>query len=267
MSPSATGGGWTDLMRPAAQEAPAARVLVFPHAGAGPLRYRAPLSRLPDDVELIGATLPGRERRAVEPLTTCAVEAVEGVAGELRRLPPAPTVLYGHSLGGLLAVAVADLAGEGPARVNCDAVMVSCALPGARTPLQLEDVLALHGLPAGALRESEGPDSCGDVTRLGRDARVLAHDLSLSLRALTAVRDARLTVPLTALAGRDDQLVPAGTLPQWAAFTRAEYRQHLVAGGHFFPFAPSGTDVLLAELDAALHAAVTPGCRPAAPRV
>ncbi|MEV6318581.1 alpha/beta fold hydrolase [Streptomyces sp. NPDC051776] len=270
MSASAAAGGWTDLLRPAGPAAPAARVLVFPHAGAGPLRYRAPLSRLSDDVELVGVTLPGRGRRVVEPLSTCAAEAAEGVLRELRRLPPAPTVLYGHSMGGLLAVAVADLAGDDPAAVNCGAVVVSCAPPGARTPLPLEDILAMHGLPRGALRECEGRSDrgdSGDATGFDWDARVLAHDLSLSLQALTAVRGARLTVPLTALAGHDDQLVPAEDVPRWAAFTQAAYRQRLVAGGHFFPFAPSGTDVLLAELDAALHAAVTSGCRPAAPRV
>ncbi|RNF92749.1 thioesterase II family protein [Streptomyces botrytidirepellens] len=247
MFPSPTTGGWTSGLR-TAHPAPAARIVVFPHAGGDAQRYLTPLSRLPGDVELLGITLPGRAERAAEPPAESVAEVVRGVRGALGGLPPLPTVFYGHSMGALLAVAVADAPGAAP---HPGAVVVSCGLPGERayphperlhTVDGLDEIFALHGLPAGAL----------DDTSLDPRARVLAHDLALTGRALRAVRDVCLGVPLTALAGTNDPLVPGDTLPGWAAFTRAAHRGRRVEGGHFFPFSPTGADVLLEELTAAL---------------
>ncbi|MGW2327510.1 thioesterase II family protein [Streptomyces sp. NPDC001700] len=240
-----TGGGWTAGLRPA-RPAPAARIVVFPHAGGDAPRFLTPLSRLPGDVELLGITLPGHAERAAEPPAARVADVVRGVRGALRGLPSVPTVFYGHSLGALLAVAVADV-------VETGAVVVSCGLPGERayphperlhTAAGLDEIFALHGLPPGALHD----------TALDQRARTLAHDLALSRQALRAVRNVCLAVPLTALAGTNDPLVPAATLPGWAAFTRAAHRGRLVEGGHFFPFSPAGADVLLEELTAALSA-------------
>jgi surfactin synthase thioesterase subunit len=201
-------------------------------------------------VELLGITLPGRAERAPEHPVVSVADVVRGVHGALRRLPLVPTVFYGHSMGALLAVAVAETPGvpQPPG-----AVVVSCGLPGERayphperlhTADGLHEIFALHGLPAGALRDPA----------LDPSARALAHDLVLTRQALRAVRDVCLGVPLTALAGTNDPLVPAATLSGWAAFTRAAHRARLVEGGHFFPFSPTGADVLLEELTAALRA-------------
>ncbi|MFI7011302.1 thioesterase II family protein [Streptomyces sp. NPDC050145] len=175
-------------------------------------------------------------------------EATEAIVTELRALPPVPTVFYGHSMGGLLAVAVAD---HGAAR--CDGLVVSCSVPGA-------DALRVFGPPGS--EEEEGltqilsrhglaPDALGN-TDLAPPRRTLAHDLAFTSRLLAAVSGTRLTVPLTALAGRDDPLVPAEVLPWWNRFTTARCTAKLADGGHFFPFTP---DVLLAELRASLASA------------
>lgn len=247
MSP--TTGGWTAGLRPAGP-APAARIVVFPHAGGDAPRCLTPLSRLPGDVELLGITLPGHAERAAEPPAARVADVVRGIRGALRGLPSVPTVFYGHSMGALLAVAVADALG---ATRHPGAVVVSCGLPGEHayphperlhTAAGLDEIFALHGLPPGALHDAA----------LDPRARTLAHDLALSRQALRAVRDVCLGVPLTALAGTNDPLVPAATLPGWAAFTRAAHRGRLVEGGHFFPFSPAGADVLLEELTAALSA-------------
>ncbi|MFF7794223.1 alpha/beta fold hydrolase [Streptomyces sp. NPDC007991] len=240
--------GWTHVLRPSAQRG--SRVVVFPHAGAGAQRYASVLAGLPETVEVVGVTLPGRERRAgLAPRTTLAA-AVPGVCQELSALDSAPTVFYGHSLGGLLALAVADAGGP------CDGLVVSCSQPGARSrpgaqlpgsAAELTEILASHRLPADALRDPS----------LSPARQVLAHDLALARDALHAVEPLRLTVPVTALAGTDDPLVPPDALPLWARFTSGPLRCRLAGGGHFFPFTPYGQGVLLEELRASLTAART----------
>ena len=176
-------------------------------------------------MELLGITLPGHPERATEPPAESVADVVRGVRGALRGLLPLPTVFYGHSMGALLAVAVADVPG---AARHPGAVVVSCGLPGERpyphperlhTADGLDEIFALHGLPRGRARRP--------VARPAR--RVLAHDLALTRRALRAVRDVCLGVPLTALAGTNDPLVPGEALSGWAAFTRC--RPPRAAGG------------------------------------
>lgn len=239
---------WTHVLRPSADRG--SRVVVFPHAGSGAQRYASVLAGLPETVEVVGVTLPGRERRAsLAPRTTLAA-AVPGIRRELSALDPAPTVFYGHSLGGLLALAVADAGG------HCDGLVVSCSQPGAHsrprpqlpgTAAELAEILASHRLPADALHDPS----------LSPARRILAHDLALARDALRAVEPLRLTVPVTALAGTDDPLVPPDALPLWARFTSGPFRCRFARGGHFFPFTPYGQGVLLEELLASLTAAHT----------
>lgn len=236
---------WTHVLRPSAL--PGSRVVVFPHAGAGAQRYASVLAGLPETVEVVGVTLPGRERRASLAPGTTLTAAVPGIRRELCALDPVPTVFYGHSLGGLLALAVADAGGP------CDGLVVSCSQPGAQSrprpqrpgsAAELAEILACHRLPADALRDPS----------LSPARQVLAHDLALARDALRAVEPLRLTVPVTALAGLDDPLVPPDALPLWARFTSGPFRSRLARGGHFFPFTPYGRGVLLEELRASLTA-------------
>ncbi|WP_331760423.1 alpha/beta fold hydrolase (plasmid) [Streptomyces sp. NBC_01471] len=246
--PPPASSSWTALLRPAPHAR--RRLVVFPHAGAGPDSYASLLTRLPDDVEVLGVTLPGRERRPDEAPGTSPDAVAHGVAGELAERAPLPTVYFGHSLGALLAVATAR------ARPGlCDGLVVSAAFPGSRAhpfPDLLESteglaaILARHRLPADALT-APGPLS-------GRE-RLLAHDLELTRRALVSVAGTCLPVPLTALAGTDDPIVPAATLPLWGGFTSGGFRCRLVEGGHYFPFLPAGRRALLAEIADALTAA------------
>ncbi|MEG3631632.1 thioesterase II family protein [Streptomyces poriticola] len=238
-------GCWTEVLRPAAGPGP--RVVVFPHAGGAARRYRDVLAPLPAEAEVVGVTLPGRERRAgLAPHTTLA-RAVAGIGAELRAPATGRTVFYGHSLGALLALLVAYRGG-----VRCDALVVSCSLPGSRafprpallgTGAGLTAVLARHGLAADALEDASLPPA----------RRALAHDLALAREALLAVDGVCVDVPLTALAGDQDPLVPLAALPLWARLTRGPFRSRPAEGGHFLPFTARGRAAVLEEVTASLR--------------
>ncbi|MFF9456930.1 thioesterase II family protein [Streptomyces flaveolus] len=254
---------WTVPLRPARTDA-RARVVLFPHAGAGPAPYRPLADLLPGDLDVLGVLPPGREQRDAEAPRYTPEDAVAGVTRELAAStadPGAaapPTVLYGHSLGSLLAVLTADAA-DPPVTApagggGCAELVLTCGMPGTRglsrsgggrPPATLTAVFAGHGLPADALT---APD-------LTAERRVLAHDLLVAHRALAAVDPVRLRRPVTVLSGADDPLVPAVTLPLWAPFTTGPFRGRVVEGGHFFPFAPQGRDLVAAELTAAARRA------------
>ncbi|WP_181139205.1 thioesterase II family protein [Streptomyces sp. Ru72] len=239
---------WTVRLRRA--DRPARRLLVFPHAGAGPDTYLRLLDDLPADVELLGVALPGREHRTAEPPGTTLTATVSGILGELRRREPLPTVYYGHSMGALLAVATAR---ADPAR--CRALVLTAGVPGADalnlpvaldTPEGLELMFARHRVPMRAL------DS--DLARTPEEYR-LAHDLILAREALLAVGGLRLDCPITAIGGRDDQLAPAAAVPGWQRYTTGPFRHTTVKGAHFFPFLQTSGSAVLAAISEALEPA------------
>jgi surfactin synthase thioesterase subunit len=232
---------WIRPLRPRPDAA--ARVVLFAHAGGRPGLYHRVVGPLPPEVEVLGVTLPGREERAAEPPATTVAEVVRGVGAELERLPSRPTVLFGHSLGAMLATAVS--AGRpGIAR----ALVLSAGMPGAHaygpdswltTDRARAELFRYHGVDDDAL----AVDSPLPPAR-----RVLAHDLVLAHEAMSAIVGCRVDVPISALGGTDDALVPAGTLWHWATFTGAGFRRTLVEGGHFFPFLPAGRRALVTEI-------------------
>ncbi|WP_248965384.1 thioesterase II family protein [Sphaerisporangium perillae] len=105
----ARSGTWTAEMRPARAE-PEGRIVVFPHAGAGPNALMPLLACLPEAYDVLGVTLPGRERRFGESYENTPSDpgaVVTGILGELAALPSCPTVFFGHSMGVAVAVAMA----------------------------------------------------------------------------------------------------------------------------------------------------------------
>lgn len=114
------------------------RLLILPHAGSGTAAWFGWRSRLPDDVELRVGRLPGRETRLAEQPLTSATDALSALCQAYRALPPLPTVVFGHSLGALLA---RGLCAAAPGTVHALAVSGEVA-PGSR-PKSHADVLGL----------------------------------------------------------------------------------------------------------------------------
>lgn len=217
----------TDRPRPGAQW----RLVCFPHAGAGPAVFLKWADLLDPDVELKAVCLPGRERRIrdprfdrMEPL----VDDIMRVAGEWLRPPYA---LFGHSMGALIAYAVAqrlEAAGRGPERVFVSGCV---APPIQRTP-------PIHQLPEGAFLDA--------VARYGGlPAEVLKYQELVDL-VLPVLRDdfavvetyrpeaAPIRAPITALVGDADDTVAPDGLRDWRDLTTAALEIERLPGGHLY---------------------------------
>ncbi|MEU9862156.1 alpha/beta fold hydrolase [Streptomyces sp. NPDC047971] len=242
-----TASPWTVPLRPA-RATPTGRVVALAHSGSGPNALLPLLRRLPDDIEVVGVTLPGRERRFGESCATLPDDidgALAAVLAELRAAPPLPTVLFGHSMGAAFAAALALAAPE------------------------LCHGLALSGHPTLESRagraEDWTEDDLMDVIRLGggtpdeflEDPVIREHLLELLRCDLTlgrrlAVRNAGRQLPVAplVLGGRDDELVPPGELDDWS--TRTPLRPRLFPGGHFYLLDEANTQAVACEIAALL---------------
>ncbi|MCF6473229.1 thioesterase [Nonomuraea sp. MG754425] len=212
--------------------AAALRLVCFPHSGGQPGMFRRWATGLAPDVEVWGATLPGRATRVSEPFARRWSPLVAEIADAVLEQVPGPVALFGHSLGALLAFEVSralTLAGRAPEHL----VVSARATPATPYPLTLPDgdeelIEAVdrvyQGIPS-ALRDSP------DLLRLF--APVLRADLELAVSYVFRPGPP-LSCPITALGGADDPTVPAAELSAWGRHTSGDFAAECFPGGHFY---------------------------------
>ncbi|MFX0595313.1 alpha/beta fold hydrolase [Melissospora conviva] len=216
-------------------------MLVIPHAGGSPAAFDALTRRLEPDVEVWTAHLPGRGRRTTEPppsdlaeITAALFDAMSEDAGRI-------TVLFGHSMGGLIAFELARLLRR-KGRPLPRHLVVSAAAPPHAAPTspplhQLEDpqllawLATLGGMPEEVL---------ADEGLLSRLIEVTRADLR-AYETHRLVPESPLPVRLTAFAGAADRQAPESEVARWNVYTSAGFELRVFPGGHFY-FEPDPTD-------------------------
>ncbi|GAA1983336.1 thioesterase II family protein [Catenulispora subtropica] len=209
--------------------------VAFPAAGTGASGFRDWRETLPADWRFTVVNLPGREAGYGEPFATDMAALADDVAAELRAAraaaPDAPLVLFGHSMGGLLAFLVAH-------RLPVDGLVVAaCAPPGIRRfelgaeppsdeALRGDVAEALAAAGVSALFDEAGEGLLDEMVDLA--VPVLRADIEL----LTTFRapGTPLNCRVLALYGKDDPLAPA----PWTSETTAPADRSFLDGGHFF---------------------------------
>ncbi|MGW7264948.1 thioesterase II family protein [Streptomyces sp. NPDC054842] len=247
------------------------RLFCFHHAGGGASFFSSWAARMPAGVDVLPVQLPGREARYREPRFRDAGEVVEALGHELAPLLDAgPWAAYGHSMGAMVAFALAAArlraGGRPPEALFLGAYTaphVSSTLP---PPDRYDDrELARRLVEFGGL----SPQFLDRDDWLRALLPVLRDDLRICATAHRAGlpdpddERARLPVRVEAFAGADDPLVTPDGVGAWARYTDS-FRMTTVPGGHFFPReAPDPFFARLTSLLAPLS--VRPGPPRAAP--
>lgn len=210
----------------------------FAHAGAGVSSFRGWPADLGTGVTPVPHLLPGRDARRREPRVT-GREALLAELMDHFRAPPGPYVLYGHSLGALVAYTLTRALHE--AGLPGPALLAVGACPPPDTASELSDACRdsderlLPLLDAvGALPEGAAP---GDfwhrsVMPVLRDDLTLADRLRAAARA--PVGGGPLTVPVLAVAGEDDPVARPDQLAGWQRWTAGALVTRTLPGDHFF---------------------------------
>ncbi|MEV4257328.1 alpha/beta fold hydrolase, partial [Spirillospora sp. NPDC049652] len=88
------------------------RMFCFPHAGGSAVFYRSWAEAVGPAVELHAVQYPGRADRLRDPLVPDARRLARLVAGAIGQYADRPAVLFGHSMGALVAYETALLMRE-----------------------------------------------------------------------------------------------------------------------------------------------------------
>lgn len=207
------------------------RLFVFPHSGGSPGEFVRWAVDLPAaNIQVLH--LPGRGRRLAEPGFRSMGPLVNEIVREVTFRPPC--VFFGHSLGALVAYEVAvRLAALGlpqPAHL----VVSACGPPWERREpqglqaLSDEELMRMvqqryGGISAQALEDRELVELTAPAYRADLEAfdtyRWLGHEA--------------LAIPVTALAGSDDDVAPVRLLG-WQRVTTGPFRRRVLPGDHFY---------------------------------
>ncbi len=227
--------GGAILVRPRPQANARARIICLPYAGGGAAAWHPWLPLLPDGIELAMVQLPGREVRLREQPFRRMDEAIGALLPALDALLDRPYLLFGHSMGALMAFALARALRREGAPAACPARRFRAARAATCRP----GSAAAHAARRPLCRRAHSP--------LQRHPRVLLEDVELLRLFLPALRadlellesytyevEPPLDCPILALGGTEDSRATAAELAAWQQQSTGAFQMQQFAGGHFY---------------------------------
>jgi surfactin synthase thioesterase subunit len=208
-------------------------LVCLPQAGSGCGVFRGLQDELDDVATVVGVQLPGRENRFVDTPPTLFTEVVDEVVAAL---PVAPSILFGHSLGGLFGYEIARV-------LPPSALVVAAAQPPHRS-----------GPAAGSIVHDTDEGFAETLAAKGVDEEllelavmVLRQDADLA----ATYRDpagAPVSCDLHVWGADGDDRVPAANLDEWQPYAGRGFERRQFAGGHDFCLEPAVVAPALRDL-------------------
>jgi medium-chain acyl-[acyl-carrier-protein] hydrolase len=215
-------------------ENPRLRLICFPYAGSGPVVFHKWVNYLPQDIEVWGVRLPGRDVRYREPAFTSLSPLVSTLADEISPFMDVPFIIFGHSMGALISFELVHSWREtgGPQPVH---VVLSGHRAPHRPPLNppvhnsdkhtfLNRIKNLGGTP-------EKFFSMNDLVDLMMPA--MRADFSV-WETYEYQEKIPLELPITVFGGRNDSEATESDFVAWQDYTKSDFNLHIFDGGHFY---------------------------------
>jgi len=208
-----------------------ARLVLLPHAGGSAATFREWLTA-GNSLEVLAVRYPGRAERLAEDPPQSLRDLAADLAEAVSELNPLPFVLFGHSMGALIAFETCRRLAELRRRTPEALFAAGCAAPHiARQPIpdhlsddSLIDLLRSDGADTSALADDEMRELVMPSVRA---------DL-LATSRYRPPQGARLVVPIIVSSGEDDDALEPEHLTSWQLHTEASCDWYRFTGGHFF---------------------------------
>lgn len=209
-------------------------MICFPYAGGHAAIFKSWAAELGPLVDLYGIQLPGRGHGRTEPPAEHVPQLVADLGAALAPILNQPFVLFGHSVGAVLAFEVARWL-----RRHRHLVPRHLFVSGRRAPQ-----IARSDRPKWNLSDDEFIQHLSELN--GTPPEILENPELLRLVLPTLRADFKLsdtyayspgpplTCPLTAFGGVDDEETVGERLDGWRVHTAARFSTQLFSGSHFF---------------------------------
>lgn len=208
-------------------------LLCLPCAGASATMYLRWRRLLPHWVEVVPVELPGRGARMGEGFVERFDALVERICVEQAQAMQGSFMLFGHSMGALLAYGVAHRLRMSGRALPRALLASGSAAPSRRDPGRLPDTHDDAALTADLRKQGGTPEevfASAELMRITLDT--LGADYRVC-RSFAYAADAPLPVPLHVFAGRHDD-IDAQRIDAWSAHAGDVFTLDWFDGGHFF---------------------------------
>jgi pyochelin biosynthetic protein PchC len=215
-------------------DVPRLRIICFPPASGSASFFREWTSFLPRELEVVATQYPGRGDRFDEPSVTSLHHLGDRIVAALPALLDVPYVLFGHSLGALVAYEVAVRLESMQARRPVKLVVSSCAAPSGkhivRELSKVDDDEFLKGLQdmvGEAVAIPTDPELRSMILPAARADMMMAE----TYRPSTGVK---LPIPVSVIVGDADPELDYAQACLWSEHTTSHFDIRTFPGGHFY---------------------------------
>jgi len=210
-------------------------LFAFPYAGGGIGAFHSWHKHLPGWIRIHLVQLPGRENRFAESPASQALEIVEPVTQAMATAGRSPFVIFGHSMGAVLAFEVARqlrrVSTQFPAALIVSGRCAPQLQPHVPRVSHLEGSRLVHraaelfgGIPQEVLDNQE---------LIELMARVLKADMTI-VEKYKYVSEPPLDCPIAAYGGDRDPWASKSELEAWREQTRSGFIRQQFPGDHFY---------------------------------
>lgn len=209
-------------------------VILIPPAGLGVNFYIKWLKYFPKNLLIYAIRLPGRETRLMEHYDKSINDIVTNISKEISETIKIPYVIFGHSLGALIAYELSVKVQQN--KLHLMNALICSGHKAPHLPSRMPKISHLvdkEFIKAMSIY-NELPLSILNEPQL---ARIVISQLrsDIKLDELYHYKEnLKLECELIVLGGCDDKTVSPIELTSWSLLTKDEFTLHVMSGGHFF---------------------------------
>jgi surfactin synthase thioesterase subunit len=228
--PAADGDLWCRRYHPAQHAT--TRLVCLPHAGGSASYFLPVASALSPEADVLAIQYPGRQDRRAEPPIDDISALADHVEALLRDQPPMPLILFGHSMGAIVAFEVTrrlEDHGYAPAHLFAS---------GRRAPSTHRDE---------SVHQRDDTGIIAEIGKLNGTSTALLGDNEMMRAALPALRadyraietyrcapDVTVNCPISVLVGDSDPKTSHEEASAWVRHTTGAFDLQTFPGGHFY---------------------------------
>lgn len=213
------------------------QMFALPYAGGSASIYSDWESKFKPDVELCPIEYAGHASRFCDPFYTSIEEAAEDISELIIRQQKGDYIIYGHSMGCLIALETAFVLEKKKANLP-KAVIVAATRP---------PHLLYKDKPLGDLSKEELLKEIASLGQIDQEvleceelcemiADILYADVQMNTHYNRNYENGTINIPILSLTAEEDDEAPADDMREWQKYTSSEFSFHQFKGNHFFAF-------------------------------
>ena len=210
------------------------RLICFHSMGVGASLFTKFLLDPQDDYDVLAVQTPGRENRLAEPVAESVDQLVDQIVPQLLSLFDRPVVIWGHSFGGIVAAEIIRRLRDRHHREPVHFMVTGTIAPHLTHVWQNRTVILK------SVVGDNSPEYLMSLSRYVDDPDFLKAILPNFRRDWPLLKNykfqplSRLSIPITAFAARQDEVVYADEVREWSQHTDGGFELIEVDGDHWF---------------------------------